>query len=58
MGHRRKPHCSFQKIRKSKSSVSKLVKRTNELKYFFGLCYYYYCYIIFGFGNIVADFHV
>ena len=34
-------------------SVSKLVKRTNELKCFFGLCL-----ILFGFGNIVADFHV
>ena len=39
---------------KSKCSVSKLLKRKNELKYFFsGLCLIYL-----GFGNIVADFHV
>ena len=42
-----------QNVLFSKCSVSKLVKRTNELKYFFGLSL-----ILFGFGNIVADFHV
>ena len=36
-----------------KVSVSKLVKRTNELKYLFGLCL-----ILVGFGNIVTGFHV
>ena len=40
-------------VLKSKCSVSKFVKRTNELKYFFGLCL-----ILVGFGNIVAGFHV
>ena len=42
--------------------IKELCEQTREankrIKDFFGLWYYHYCYVIFGFGNIVADFHV